>query len=141
MLVANSINCLDCIKGIYIQLPRNTPSVDLICSNCGDEAQVKTATSKSGEVPKYILGGAWEPQRKRLCAGRPPRLFVVVIAPDKPTSVFTVASEAQKEEWFQIRKPLSEKAKSPGWIGFVIRLDVMGAHLKHVGYFSLELKY
>lgn len=137
LLVVKFLKCLSCVQGEYIQLPRNTPSVDLICNKCGEQAQVKTANSKSGSLPRYVLGGAWEPQRKLISAGSLPRLFVVVIAHEDQAHIYSISSVDQKAEWFRIRKPLSEKAKSPGWTGFTIRLDEMGVLLENFGVFPI----
>jgi hypothetical protein len=134
-LVALSIPCQVCDSGAYSLLPRNTKSVDLVCKSCNSFAQVKTVTTKSGLLPKQILGGAWNPQMLLIHSGRLPDLFIVLVRQGSPCEVFHLPAGEQPASIFVPRKPLSHKAKSPGWIGFTIRLDLLPKNPKSLGFF------
>jgi len=126
-----AITCPRCKRGKTLRrLPANFSSVDVICTFCGFLAQVKSVEkSNVDELPKYLLGGSWGPQREHIEAGIYFSIFIVVVTPNRKSSaVYYLPADLQSRTMFVPRTPLSSKAKSPGWQGFVIRLDDPDSH-------------
>lgn len=75
-------------------------------------------------IPKYVLGGAWGPQRERMDAAIYFSLYLVLATEDrKQHSIFFLSRDLQDETMFVARKKLSENAKRKGWQGFRIDLE------------------
>ena len=123
LLVSNSIVCQRCPSGTYELLPPNTPSVDLVCRVCGNVAQVKTLRCKEFAIPRQLLGGAWRPMQILIQENLIPDLFLVLLDSRDSTKVLFLRHELQSETMFVPRNPLSDRAKSPGWTGFIIKLE------------------
>jgi type II restriction enzyme len=100
-------------------LPPNFKCADIVCDFCGWLAQVKTASVNSiDQLPDYVLGAAWKPQKERMAAGVYIPLFLVLAGKSSGMSVFFLSREAQEPDMFVPRKPLSKDAKRAGWQGF-----------------------
>jgi type II restriction enzyme len=123
ILVVKSCHCPKCKKRRTLKrLPANFKCADLICDFCGYLGQVKSKTVKSvDQLPKTILGAAWEPQRERMEAGIYFPLFLVLVA-DKDTAVYYLSADLQIANMFVPRKPLSSTARRAGWQGFTYDL-------------------
>jgi len=123
--VVAECSCPRCKRSkTLVRLPPNFKCADVICDFCGFLAQVKTSTSKQlDQLPKTILGAAWEPQRDRMSAAIYFPLFIVLVTPDKAYSIYYLSADLQEPSMFKPRNPLSENAKRAGWQGFVYALD------------------
>jgi type II restriction enzyme len=107
------------------KLPKNFKCADLICDFCGYLAQVKTVNHKSiDELPKSILGAAWQPQKERMDAGIYFPLFLVVKA-EQSHAIYYLPTDLQQPALFLPRKPLSDSARRAGWQGFKYNLEVL----------------
>jgi len=126
--VASKCACPRCKRSKTLKLlPPNFKCADLVCDFCGYLAQVKTTRVPDPEqLPKTILGGAWEPQRDRMQAGIYFPLFVVLVDKDqRQWSIKFLPADLQTPDMFEARKPLSPNAKRAGWQGFLIRCDLV----------------
>ena len=127
IFVCKKVHCPKCKKNqnTLRQLPTNFKCADVICDFCGFLAQVKTfSTKNTDEMQKRILGSAWKPQKERIDAGiYYPFYFVGVSENPRRYSLWYLPIELQTRSMFEVRKPLSDKAKRAGWQGFVINLD------------------
>lgn len=125
-IVAKTCQCPGCKRRVTLKLlPANFKCADLICDFCGYLAQVKTAKVKDvARIPKYVLAGAWGPQRERMDAAIYFSLYLVLATVDRKTySIFFLSRDLQDGKMFTPRKPLSEDAKRSGWQGFRIELS------------------
>jgi hypothetical protein len=124
LYIANEIDCPECRSSKpHLLLPRNTPCVDVMCSNCGVRSQVKTISASNNNIfPRVVLGGSWIPKAKLLELNIFSPYFFVFVKNGSVDKVYYLASEKQMQDIFQVRKPLSDKAKSPGWTGYQINL-------------------
>ena len=122
--VIDEILCPKCLTpGSHVPLPKNTACVDLECLICGVQSQVKTITSTEKlSLPQTVLGGSWRPKKKLLDNMVLNPYFFVFCVGGEVARVLYLPAENQKIEHFEPRKPLSEKAKSPGWTGYKINL-------------------
>lgn len=103
-----------------VRLPPNFKCADVICDFCGYLAQVKASSAKRiDQVPKTVMGAAWEPQRQRMEAAIYFPLFLVLVAPDSQYSIFYLSADLQEPAMFKPRNPLSENARRAGWQGFL----------------------
>jgi hypothetical protein len=108
----------------FTRLPRNTPSVDLECPGCKSKVQVKTLSLKDiSHLPKKILGASWAPQERLVSNGTHPSIYLVLVDKLQNAAVYFISSVSQTVECFEVRKPLSEAAKSPGWTGFYLVIE------------------
>lgn len=112
------------------RLPANFKCADVICDFCGYLAQVKTSTQENvDQLPPTILGAAWGPQEERMKAGIFFPLFVVLVSRNRrKRAIYFLPSDLQAKSMFVPRKPLSHTAKRAGWTGYVIHLNLPGAH-------------
>ena len=96
----------------------------MVCDFCGYLAQVKTSVVRDvSQVPKRILGAAWEPQRQRMEAGIYFPLFLVLCTADHAAhATFYLSADLQRPEIFIQRAPLSPTARRAGWTGFLYDL-------------------
>jgi hypothetical protein len=95
----------------------------VICNSCQVKSQVKTITSAvNASLPRNVLGGSWAPKSKMLGAGNFVPYFFIFVSNHQVDRILYLPSSHQSIEMFQIRKPLSLKAKSPGWIGYQLNL-------------------
>jgi hypothetical protein len=115
-------------------LPINTQSVDLECPLCGEKYQVKTLKkSNTKEMPAKLIGAAWKPQLALVSKNSHPGIFLVLLSPEGSFDTYFISKEIQRLECFEVRKPLSEKAKSPGWVGFMITTGNLAGKPKWLG--------
>ena len=125
LFIVRYVGCqnADC-QGPLKQLPINTRSYDLECQKCSERYQVKTLRKNDPtRLPTRILGAAWEPQRQLLDNSRVPSIFLVLCAINGEVLVYFISKQSQVEDCFVVRKPLSERAKSPGWVGFYVEIS------------------
>ncbi len=123
--VAKHIRCPKCKKSsrTFRTLPPSFKSSDLVCDFCGYFAQVKTVNRANiDSLPEKLLGAAWNPQKERMDAGIFIPLFIVVFNSKKNFAIYLLPTDFQTVEMFSERKPLSSKAKRPGWVGYTIEL-------------------
>lgn len=93
---------------------------------CGVQSQVKTITSTNKRsLPQTVLGGSWRPRKILLDNSVLNPYFFVFCVGGEVARVLYLPEENQKIEHFERRRPLSEKAKSPGWIGYKINLRLL----------------
>ena len=127
-VVAKTCHCPSCKKSKTLKLlPANFKCADIICDFCGYLTQVKTAKVTDVEsIPKYVLGGAWGPQKARMEAAIYFSLYLVLTTDDRTQhSIFFLSKDLQEESMFAPRKALSSSAKRAGWQGFRIELAEM----------------
>lgn len=119
--VVQDCSCPKCKKRkTLVRLPPNFKCADVICDFCGYLAQVKASSAKRvDQVPKTVMGAAWEPQRQRMEAAIYFPLFLVLVAPDLQYSIFYLSADLQEPAMFKPRNPLSENARRAGWQGFL----------------------
>ena len=124
--VSKKIDCPSCKrtnKSLKL-LPTNFKCADLICDFCGFLAQVKTVSVVDiNQLPKQILGAAWEPQNERMNSGIFFPLYIVAKGPKSNIAVYYLPKDLQTVKMFVPRNPLSDKAKRAGWQGFMINLE------------------
>ena len=108
----------------FIRLSPNTPSVDLQCPGCKCNVQVKTLNRQNiSQLPKKLLGASWAPQAKLVSSSTHPSIYLVLVDRLQNEAVYFISSASQSIDCFEVRKPLSEAAKSPGWTGFYLLID------------------
>ena len=127
-LVMSNANCPKCkkLKNTFRILPKNFKCADLICDFCGYLAQVKTVSvADVNQLPKNILGAAWEPQQERMKAGIYFPLFIVLHKSGErvKSKIYYLSADLQTEEMFVPRKPLTASARRAGWQGYTIDLS------------------
>ncbi len=120
--VADHFSCYVCnAKNSYELLPVNSTSADLKCVACRALAQVKTIRRSAARgLPPKVIGSAWNPQKLLIEKGCFVCLYFVVTDMSDQPAVYICRPEYQSAEMFLPRKPLSDKAKTPGWIGYMI---------------------
>lgn len=126
-----SLPCPKCKRPhVLKRLPSNFRCADIICDFCGYLAQVKTTTQQRvNDLPRSLLGAAWEPLNQRMVAGIFFPLFIVAVSPDQRSrAIYYLPADLQSPEMFQQRKPLSPTARRAGWTGYQLRLDLPGGH-------------
>lgn len=132
-LVCEKVSCSYCDKNTLTLLPRNTPVVDLRCQNCQAEFQVKTLkVAESSRLPKKLIGAAWAPLKAKLDSGDFTDFYVVLVDRNNQITIWHLPKEIQRLEMFEPRRPLTEKAKSPGWQGYMVNLSETKAPLSIV---------
>ncbi|MBW8640407.1 DpnI domain-containing protein [Hoeflea sp. WL0058] len=127
-VVAKTCLCPNCKKHNTLKLlPANFKCADLICDFCGYLTQVKTAKVKDvNRIPKYVLGGAWGPQKDRMQAAIYFSMYLVLTTEERTEySILFLSRDLQNERMFVPREPLSPNAKRAGWQGFRINLAEM----------------
>jgi len=79
--VAKNCECRQCKRpGTLKRLPPNFKCADVVCYFCGWLAQVKTASVVTvDQLPDYVLGAAWGPQKERMAASVYIPLFLVPV--------------------------------------------------------------
>ncbi|UVC11713.1 hypothetical protein IHQ71_00365 [Rhizobium sp. TH2] len=119
--VVQDCGCPKCKRPkTLVRLPPNFKCADVICDFCGYLAQVKASSAKRiDQVPKTVMGAAWEPQRQRMEAAIYFPLFLVLVTPDAQYSIFYLSADLQEPAMFKPRNPLSENARRAGWQGFL----------------------
>jgi hypothetical protein len=124
-VVISEIQCpCNTNKENFMRLPPNTPSVDLHCPGCKSNVQVKTLKRKDiNQLPKKLLGASWAPQAKLISSGAHPSIYLVLVDSLHNQAVYFISSNSQTIDCFEVRKPLSEAAKSPGWTGFYLVIE------------------
>jgi type II restriction enzyme len=122
--VTQNCECPRCKRRrTLIRLPTNFNCADVICDFCGYLAQVKTSRVKViDNLPRSVLGAAWEPQKQRMDAAIYFPLFLVLVGDSKEYSIFYLSADLQTREMLQPRSPLSSTARLAGWQGFVYNL-------------------
>lgn len=128
ILVAKTCSCPNCKRsGTHKLLPSNFKCADVICDFCGYLTQVKTAKVRNiDEIPGYVLGGAWGPQKERMSSAIFFSLYLVLATENRKTySIFYLSRDLQEEQMFVARKPLSDKARRAGWQGFKMDFEEM----------------
>jgi len=120
LLVIKKCGCPGCKRqGTLRKLPVNFKCADIICDFCGYLAQVKTKNVKNIEqLPNDCLGAAWKVQKDRMDAGIYFPLYLV-LTDSKKFSIFYLSADIQTPQLFEMRQPLSIKAKRAGWQGFM----------------------
>lgn len=123
LFVVSALDCPVCkTKLAHVLLPRNTPCVDVKCSSCEVESQVKAITLKSRHaIPLTVLGGSWKSKKKHLEEHGFVPYFLVFFSIKGVVSVFYLPVEGQSIEIFKVRNPLTSNAKSPGWVGYELK--------------------
>jgi hypothetical protein len=84
---------------------------------------VKTiSTGPNKLLPKTVLGGSWVPKEKALIAGNFSPYFFILVEDKQVKRIYYLPASKQRLSIFKVRKPLSSKAKSPGWTGYQLDL-------------------
>ena len=132
--VVSHLNCPVCkAEKPHSLLPANTPCVDLICNTCHLQSQVKTiSVRQKNSLPKTVLGGSWTPKEKTLATGIFNPYFFIFVENGQVKKILYLPSNKQTMSMFKVRKPLSSKAKSPGWTGYQINLQSISEELVEI---------
>jgi type II restriction enzyme len=113
--VNRSAFCPNC-GSVLSQFGNNKPVADFYCGNCSEEYELK---SKSGEVGKKIVDGAYSTMITRLKSENNPNFFFLTY--DKSSleisNFLTIPKYFFVPEIIEERKALSPLARRAGWIG------------------------
>jgi type II restriction enzyme len=113
--VDKSVFCPNCGKALS-QFENNSPVADFYCGNCWEEYELK---SKSGELGKKIVDGAYSTMIERLKSDNNPNFFFMTY--DKST--FEIRNFLTIPKYFFVpsiiekRKALAATARRAGWVG------------------------
>lgn len=113
--VNKSIFCPNCGSTLD-SFENNKPVADYYCIKCSEEYELK---SKSGNLGKKIMDGAYSTMLGRLNANNNPNFFF--LAYDKATfqvkNFLTIPKYFFVEDIIEKRKPLASTARRAGWVG------------------------
>lgn len=120
--VADWIYCPNCGASHVQQFPANRPVADFFCASCQEQYELKSQRKAFGAK---VLDGAFHPKQKRLLSADNPNLLLLHynLARREVTNLCVVPKHFFIPEIIEKRKPLSNTARRPGWIGSNILLS------------------
>ncbi|KJJ85097.1 type II site-specific deoxyribonuclease [Candidatus Omnitrophus magneticus] len=120
--VKNEIYCPNCGDSNLERYPNNKPVADFFCKKCDEDYELK---SKSNNVGKKIVDGAYKAMRDRLADAHNPNLFLLNYDLDswQVSNFFVIPKHFFISEIIEKRAPLSVSARRAGWVGCNILLS------------------
>lgn len=119
--VKNEIFCPNC--GNFIaDFKNNSPVADFYCENCREEYELK---SKKDSMGKKIVDGAYNKMIERLDSINNPSFFFLNydLQSYKVQNFVVIPKHFFVPTIIEKRKPLSQNARRPGWVGCNILLS------------------
>ncbi|MGB8098830.1 MAG: DpnI domain-containing protein [Terracidiphilus sp.] len=115
--------CLGCESDRLFQTPANTRASDFTCRACGESYELKASLAK----PKgRVVDGAYSALISRIASGCVPNLMLLERSESwQIRGLIAIHHLFLTPEIIEQRKPLSATARRAGWIGCVIRVDMV----------------
>lgn len=100
----------------------NSPVLDFYCPRCTEGYELKSSKNPFGQK---VLDGAYDTMIKRLEGRNTPNFFLLNYSPRNYAVVnfFVIPKHFLVPEMIEKRKPLSESARRPKWVGCNIVLQ------------------
>lgn len=118
--VRSTAFCPNCGHLRLTQFPNNKPVADFLCSECGEQYELK---SQKGRFGARVVDGAYRTMIERLAAPDNPNLILLNYARDQGVSnLIVVPKQFFVPAIIEERKPLAPTARRAGWIGCNILL-------------------
>jgi type II restriction enzyme len=113
--------CPNCGNTI-VRYANNKPVADFYCDNCREDYELK---SKSSNLGKRAVDGAYRTMIERLQSSSNPNFFLLSYNPSKytVTDFLVIPKHFFVPEVIERRKPLAPTARRAGWIGCNINLQ------------------
>lgn len=120
--VKNEIYCPNCGDSNLERYPNNKPVADFFCKKCNEDFELK---SKSNNVGKKIVDGAYKAMLDRLADAHNPNLFLLNYDLNswQVLNFFVIPKHFFISEIIEKRVPLSASARRAGWVGCNILLN------------------
>lgn len=120
--VKNEIFCPNCGNLRLERYPNNRPVADFFCKKCSEDFELK---SKSNNVGKKIVDGAYKVMLDRLADTQNPNLFLLNYDLNswQVLNFFVIPKHFFISEVIEQRAPLSASARRAGWVGCNILLN------------------
>lgn len=120
--VKDEIYCPNCGDLNLEHYPNNKPVADFFCEKCNEDFELK---SKSNNVGKKIVDGAYKAMLERLADAHNPNLFLLNydLGSWQVSNFFVIPKHFFISEIIEKRAPLSVTARRAGWVGCNILLN------------------
>ncbi|WP_274585403.1 DpnI domain-containing protein [Neisseria leonii] len=117
-----NVYCPNCGCKPIGKAPNNRPVQDFLCSQCGEQFELKSKNGKS--AGKMVNDGAYQTMIERIQADDNPNFFFLSYrkADYSVQQLMLVPKHFLTADMIIRRKPLPETAKRAGWIGCTINI-------------------